>query len=74
MECKFYLPPQKKWACGFPDTRASRDQLFGLPLMMDNAVVGTATLDEKPDPLHFWQSVQWQSAVIAGSPEDSQEK
>jgi hypothetical protein len=36
--------------------------------MIDNAVEGTATLDEKPDPLHFWQSVQWHRAVIAGSP------
>lgn len=31
-------------------------------------VRGTTTLEVYAAPVHFWQSVQWQRAVVAGSP------
>lgn len=41
---------------------------LGVPLVTLNEVRGTTTLDVYAPPDHFWQSVQWQSAVTAGSP------
>ena len=42
--------------------------VLGVPEVTLNAVRGTTTLEVYAPPVHFWQSVQWQSAVTAGSP------
>jgi len=67
-ECKNVLE-QKKRGCSFPESAPMVTKLFGVPFVILNAVWGTTTMDCRPDPLHFEQSLQWQSALAAGSPD-----
>lgn len=45
--------------------------VFGVPDVTLKFVRGTTALEVYAPPVHFWQSVQWQRAVTAGSPVNS---